>query len=463
MTGMGKTMRQSVFPNAADYKLIIQADTTEVLLKTKQGPGTTRECDIGSVPFTKSAQRDQCAQCRPLTDHGERIASEFENACCVDFFAPYLETMIGVVYNREVFTVKNQTFNDLASHPDLVNAICLIFTWVGIFMVLFVALELFRDGEDFVGVKEREEMHESVKAFIGKLWEITYFSVVTFTTVGYGDMSPRSLSAKLLSMVYMMCSLLVSSYTIGIIASVVSIGSDDIYGLQGKDQLTGKVVCLPGYYHSWLGSNFNDASLVKDGFSNCLSKLKDGKVDAVVYDLPQIISEFEIKNLDMSKQAISEGIVFPIYIGWIMPDMRELDASSGSSDYFGTSAIQKYYDMKKTVQTAVSDANVVSAASTLGATSIPSLYTMSVPAPNYNWGLVGTSISIITLLTSTLLMRFIIGRSYKENTKDTEMRVYDPAFEKGSDGFDRIAAENSPLETAEIEDQKEKEERMNLK
>lgn len=70
-----------------------------------------------------------------------------------------------------------------------------------LFLTLWILLVIFcPEGElHFNGIKKEEDV-----TFIDKLFNRFYFSIVTGTTLGYGDISPKSKTARIIIIAFLL-------------------------------------------------------------------------------------------------------------------------------------------------------------------------------------------------------------------------------------------------------------------
>lgn len=121
-----------------------------------------------------------------------------------------------------------------------------------------------------------------VKGIGSGLW----WSAVTMTTVGYGDKTPRTLSGRLVAMVWMFASIVIISSITAAIASALTVGQlkQTITGID--DLYRSRVLTLSGS----TSEAFLDHRLIRQetapDLGSALAALERGEADALVYDMP---------------------------------------------------------------------------------------------------------------------------------------------------------------------------------
>lgn len=121
-----------------------------------------------------------------------------------------------------------------------------------------------------------------------------WWAMVTMTTVGYGDVAPRTVPGRLVGLVWMLTALIVVSFFTASITSALTVGQLSQRVRNADDLGSMRVTSLAGGTSaSWLRSrhfDFQSAASLDDA----LARLANGQTDAVVYDAP--LMRYEIKQ-----------------------------------------------------------------------------------------------------------------------------------------------------------------------
>ncbi|MEX0274193.1 MAG: transporter substrate-binding domain-containing protein [Flavobacteriaceae bacterium] len=139
------------------------------------------------------------------------------------------------------------------------------------------------------------------------IWDGLWWSVVTLTTVGYGDKAPKSRGGKIAALLLMFSGLLfISGLTAGIASSLTvnQLNSDPDNFFEFKDRTVGSVQNTETivYLQTRFFKDVRQYSSVTEG----LYALRDGEIEAFIYDEP--ILRYRIGN-DASLEKIK---VLPI-------------------------------------------------------------------------------------------------------------------------------------------------------
>ncbi len=127
---------------------------------------------------------------------------------------------------------------------------------------------------------------EPAKGIANGMW----CAIVTMTTTGYGDRSPRTFWGRFVTGVWMIISLVFTTSMIAGIASVLTlsgIGSSTINDAEGLSGV--KVGVVPDSPSEDFVKKFGGRVIPIDNVGGGFDKLSQNKVGAVVYDRPQLL------------------------------------------------------------------------------------------------------------------------------------------------------------------------------
>ena len=154
---------------------------------------------------------------------------------------------------------------------------------------------------------ERDENEAFQGSYWHGIWGALYWTIVTASTVGYGDTVLKDNRGRLLAMVWMLMSLFLVSYFTATVTSSLTVGRLES-GINGPQDLRGySVITLPGttsaVYLIERGIPFETVSNVEAG----IQALNDGSADALVYDAP-VLQYFS--NLSIASDMVLVPVIF---------------------------------------------------------------------------------------------------------------------------------------------------------
>lgn len=199
------------------------------------------------------------------------ITITHERERLVDFSHPFYTTGYGIAVPRASSGWWSM-FSQLASMAFFKAIGCLIL------LLAFVGLCFW--------LAERRKNQSEFRPGIQGIGDGFWFSAVTMTTTGYGDMAPRTWAGRMVGLVWMFTALLITSTFTGMIASALTAerleqlveGPNDLFGIT-----TGSIQgsAADGWLSSY-GLVFTPHESVQAG----LDSLKNGDVRSFVYDRP---------------------------------------------------------------------------------------------------------------------------------------------------------------------------------
>ncbi len=121
-----------------------------------------------------------------------------------------------------------------------------------------------------------------------------WWAMVTMTTVGYGDVAPRTVPGRLIGMVWMLAALMVVSFFTASITSALTVGQLSTRVRNADDLGSLRIASVPDSTSAaWLKRQ-QLAFVGADSVDDALGLLAAGQADAVVYDAPLL--RYDIKR-----------------------------------------------------------------------------------------------------------------------------------------------------------------------
>ena len=151
---------------------------------------------------------------------------------------------------------------------------------VGIFFfVLLMAAHL-------IWILERRNNPQFPKKYATGIWQSLWWAVVTVTTVGYGDKTPKRAGGRLFGIVWILAGYFVFAYFTASVTTTATV--QELHGtINGPEDLFGEKVAT--VKKSTAAQYLAEQGIEADLFENpdqIFHQLETGRVDAVVYDAP---------------------------------------------------------------------------------------------------------------------------------------------------------------------------------
>ncbi|PWL38801.1 hypothetical protein DKG77_11190 [Flagellimonas aquimarina] len=257
------------------------------------------------VPMDFSAMLDSLkhgsidVSINPLTITGTRSKQmEFTHS----FFASH--STIAVAKSSSIQKLKN--FLDAFLHVNILRG----------FLVLFFILLFFGT---LIWFFEKRNNPEHFRSGLRGIWDGFWWSIVTVTTVGYGDKAPKTRLGKIAALGLMLSGLLFVSGLTASIASSLTVNqlADNTDSFDAfKKRSVGTVNSSSA--NDFLKAHFFKNISLYNGVIPGLSDLKEEKIDAFIYDEPILqyrikkdstLNELEILPIKFDVQFYAFGIV----------------------------------------------------------------------------------------------------------------------------------------------------------
>lgn len=145
-----------------------------------------------------------------------------------------------------------------------------------------------------------------------------WLSIVTMTTVGYGDYAPKSLSGRIVLGTWMIISLIMATSFVAGIASTLTASSGANRTISSINEINEKKIATPSVDRVLNSIRTNGGtSIVVNNISEGIKILEDNEVDALLYDL--IPLEYMFNKMDKTKFRLSKKNMFKQNYGFIVP------------------------------------------------------------------------------------------------------------------------------------------------
>jgi len=151
---------------------------------------------------------------------------------------------------------------------------------VGIFFIVLIIVS------HIIWILERRSNPEFSRHYPQGIWESIWWAVVTVTTVGYGDKTPKGTIGRLFGLFWILSGYFVFAYFTASVTTTATV--QELYGtINGPQDLFGKKVATVerSTAAEYLTNQGISAEHVKD-VDHAYVMLESGKTDAIVYDAP---------------------------------------------------------------------------------------------------------------------------------------------------------------------------------
>jgi len=151
---------------------------------------------------------------------------------------------------------------------------------VGLFLVVLLM------AAHVIWILERRDNPQFPRSYPQGIWQSIWWAVVTVTTVGYGDKTPKRAVGRLFGIVWILVGYFVFAYFTASVTTTATV--QELHGnINGPEDLFGKKVATvaKSTAAAYLAGQGMSAELLEN-VDKAYRLLETGKVDAVVYDAP---------------------------------------------------------------------------------------------------------------------------------------------------------------------------------
>jgi polar amino acid transport system substrate-binding protein len=156
--------------------------------------------------------------------------------------------------------------------------------------------------------------HKAVRGIASGVW----FAIVTMSTVGYGDIAPKTLLGRLVTGIWIIVSVIAATSLVAGIASALTLFGMRMTSIATAEQLSGRSVAVvadsPGEaFAERYGARLVDIGSLEEGYK----LLKNRNVDALVFDRPQLL--YFLKSKPDQSVAVSSAEYMRQNYGFALP------------------------------------------------------------------------------------------------------------------------------------------------
>ncbi len=165
---------------------------------------------------------------------------------------------------------------------------------------------------------ERRHNEQFTRAWPLGLWDAVYWTLVTISTVGYGDKTPKTHLGKAIALVLIIFGYIAFAWFTATITSAITV-SNLAGSINGPSDLSGHPVAVVegSTSHEWLRHQPGARAVTVRNITDAYRLLESGKVDAVVYDFPALdhyartAGKGKVRTTGPVFRREDYGIIFP--------------------------------------------------------------------------------------------------------------------------------------------------------
>ncbi len=145
-----------------------------------------------------------------------------------------------------------------------------------------------------------------------------WLAIVTMSTVGYGDIAPRTLLGRVVTGVWIIISVITATSLVAGIASTLTLTGLSSNVISSAEQLNGRrAAVIPHSPGQQLGEQYGAKLRSVESLAQAYSLLIKGEVDAIVFDRPQL--RYLVREKHDTKFAVSTAEYMRQNYGFALP------------------------------------------------------------------------------------------------------------------------------------------------
>lgn len=233
------------------------------------------------------------------------ISITSDRAKSVRFAQPYYQSSLSIL--------------SVSKAPSLWDKISPLFS-IKLLIAVFIFIFILAIVGTLLWLAERKENSEQFpNEFPRGVGNGMWLAIITMSTVGYGDIAPKTLRGRIVAGSWVVISIIFATSMVAGIASTLTLTSINHTSITKAEDLNGKNVAVPadspaaGFIKEYGGS-----SVPMNNIAQGVQLLKDKKADAAVFDRPQLLyylkkhpeKDLKISHSEYEKQGY--GFVFPL-------------------------------------------------------------------------------------------------------------------------------------------------------
>ncbi len=163
-------------------------------------------------------------------------------------------------------------------------------------------------------VRDATFAHEPVRGIANGIW----LAIVTMSTVGYGDLAPRTFLGRLVTAIWIVISVIMATSLVAGIASTLTLTGMTTNTITTAEELRGReVAVLSGSPGESFARNYGAKVSGVDSLAKAYQLIEAKTVDAIVFDRPQL--QYFLAQQHNRSLAVSRAEYMPQNYGFAMP------------------------------------------------------------------------------------------------------------------------------------------------
>ena len=321
------------FSHAQDSSIVLQSDTTSLRVGV-----------AGSAPFVISSKNELSGISVELW---QSVASQagwtynFQNfksveTALADLKSGKIDVLIGPISitSERTKTVRfaqpyyqsSLSILSVSKAPSIWDRISPFFSMnlliaIGIFIFILAIV-----GSLFWLAERKENPEQFPPDYIRGIANGMWCAIVTMSTVGYGDIAPKTLRGRIVAGGWIVISIIFATSMVAGIASTLTLSSINHTVITKAEDLNRKNVAVPaGSPAASFIKEYGGKEVPLDNIAQGIQLLKDKKADAMVFDRPQLLyylKKYPEKHLTISHPEYEKqgyGFVFPLHSPLVHP------------------------------------------------------------------------------------------------------------------------------------------------
>ncbi len=228
-----------------------------------------------------------------------------ERAEKVSFTQPYFQSSLSILSRQDEFSLWQRIAPFFTKKFFI--AVCIFLFILAIVGAMLWLAERKENKEQFTD--------KPLSGILNGMW----CAIVTMTTTGYGDVTPKTLGGRAIASIWMVTSLIFATTMIAGIASTVTLTGLSTSTIKTSEELRSKpVAVIKGSPAEDFLRDHGGNAIYSEDMDQCISLLIAKKVDAVLYDRPQLqyyLQQHPSTNLVLSAGEFDRqgyGFAFPV-------------------------------------------------------------------------------------------------------------------------------------------------------